>query len=150
MKQRSDKNLGTKAGTEGERRGAGAQSERGRHADGCLDFFRLCHTGSAAQEANYRARKATEARRRELFDQALSKFKKNDIEGVRPCCHCLSCCPLQLYLTVVEMCMLLAGQPICSIPLFKAWKACCLSATATGSCNHNGEIGRKMFEHLCN
>ena len=38
----------------------------------------------AAQEANYRARKATEARRRELFDQALSKFKKNDIEGVRP------------------------------------------------------------------
>ena len=35
------------------------------------------------QAANYRARKETEARRRELFDQALSKFKKNDIEGVR-------------------------------------------------------------------
>jgi hypothetical protein len=38
------------------------------------------------QAANYRARKAAEARRRELFDQALSKFKKNDIEGVRPRC----------------------------------------------------------------
>ena len=35
------------------------------------------------QAANYRARKETEGRRRELFDQALSKFKKNDIEGVR-------------------------------------------------------------------
>jgi hypothetical protein len=35
------------------------------------------------QAANYRARKETETRRRELFDQALSKFKKNDIEGVR-------------------------------------------------------------------
>ena len=35
------------------------------------------------QAANYRARKTAEARRRELFDQALSKFKKNDIEGVR-------------------------------------------------------------------
>ena len=37
------------------------------------------------QAANYRSRKETEARRRELFDQALSKFKKNDIEGVRAC-----------------------------------------------------------------
>ena len=81
MKQRSDKNLGTKAGTEGERRGAGAQSERGRHADGCLDFFRLCHTGSAAQEANYRARKATEARRRELFDQAAVQVQEERHRG---------------------------------------------------------------------
>ena len=35
------------------------------------------------QAANYRARKETEARRRELFDTALTKFKRNDIEGVR-------------------------------------------------------------------
>ncbi|BDA41945.1 Protein MET1, chloroplastic [Coccomyxa sp. Obi] len=33
------------------------------------------------QEANYRARKETEKKRRELFDQALSKFKQNNIEG---------------------------------------------------------------------
>ncbi len=34
------------------------------------------------QEANYRARKETEKKRRELFDQALAKFKQNNIEGV--------------------------------------------------------------------
>lgn len=35
------------------------------------------------QAANYKARKEQEQRRRDIFDQALSKFKKNDIEGVR-------------------------------------------------------------------
>ena len=34
------------------------------------------------QEANYRARKETEKKRRELFDEALAKFKQNNIEGV--------------------------------------------------------------------
>ena len=39
------------------------------------------------QQANYVARKEAEERRRELFDQALAKFKAGDIEGVRtpPC-----------------------------------------------------------------
>lgn len=35
------------------------------------------------QQANYMARKESEERRRELFDQALAKFKAGDIEGVR-------------------------------------------------------------------
>lgn len=38
------------------------------------------------QTANYKARKEAETRRRELFDQALSKFKQNKIEGVSPPC----------------------------------------------------------------
>ncbi len=37
------------------------------------------------QARNYMNRKETEQKRRELFDTALSKFKKNDIEGVRSC-----------------------------------------------------------------
>ena len=35
------------------------------------------------QAANYRNRKETEKKRRELFDIALGKFRKNDIQGVR-------------------------------------------------------------------
>ena len=38
------------------------------------------------QQANYMARKESEERRRELFDQALAKFKAGDIEGVRRAC----------------------------------------------------------------
>ena len=34
------------------------------------------------QAANYRNRKETERKRRELFDIALGKFRKNDIQGV--------------------------------------------------------------------
>ena len=34
------------------------------------------------QAANYRNRKETEKKRRELFDIALGKFRKNDIQGV--------------------------------------------------------------------
>lgn len=34
------------------------------------------------QEANYRQRKEQEKKRRELFDEALAKFKQNNIEGV--------------------------------------------------------------------
>ena len=37
------------------------------------------------QARNYMNRKETEQKRRELFDIALSKFRKNDIQGVRPC-----------------------------------------------------------------
>ena len=37
------------------------------------------------QARNYMNRKETEQKRRELFDTALKKFKKNDIEGVRFC-----------------------------------------------------------------
>ncbi len=36
------------------------------------------------QAANYRARKEQELKRRELFDEALAKFKQNNIEGVSP------------------------------------------------------------------
>lgn len=36
------------------------------------------------QARNYMNRKETEQKRRELFDIALSKFRKNDIQGVRP------------------------------------------------------------------
>ncbi len=39
------------------------------------------------QARNYMNRKETEQKRRALFDTALSKFKKNDIEGV---CFCMS------------------------------------------------------------
>lgn len=37
---------------------------------------------SCAQERNYIARKEAERKRRELFDDALSKFKKGKIEEV--------------------------------------------------------------------
>lgn len=37
------------------------------------------------QARNYVNRKETEQKRRELFDVALSKFRKNDIQGVRSC-----------------------------------------------------------------
>ena len=37
------------------------------------------------QIINYKAKKEKEDRRVELFDGALGKFKKGDIEGVRPC-----------------------------------------------------------------
>ena len=37
------------------------------------------------QARNYMNRKETEQKRRELFDVALSKFRKNDIQGVRSC-----------------------------------------------------------------
>lgn len=39
------------------------------------------------QAKNYQNRKETERTRRELFDVALSKFRKNDIQGV---CSCTS------------------------------------------------------------
>jgi hypothetical protein len=48
------------------------------------------------QAQNYAARKEAEQKRRELFDQALSKFKKNDIEGVwLGCSKLLLWCPEQ-------------------------------------------------------
>ena len=43
------------------------------------------------QAKNYRNRKETEQKRRELFDIALSKFRKNDIQGVCPCMTGLCC-----------------------------------------------------------
>ena len=43
------------------------------------------------QQANYMARKEAEVRRGELFDQALTKFKAGDIEGVR--CFCVPAVP---------------------------------------------------------
>jgi hypothetical protein len=36
------------------------------------------------QAANYRNRKETEQKRKDLFNVALDKFRKNDIQGVSP------------------------------------------------------------------
>lgn len=36
------------------------------------------------QSRNYISRKENERKRREMFDDALDKFKAKDIEGVRP------------------------------------------------------------------
>ena len=41
----------------------------------------------AWQLKTYNAKKEAEAKREELFEAALSKFKKGDIEGVRPLQH---------------------------------------------------------------
>lgn len=43
------------------------------------------------QERNYIARKEAERKRRELFDDALSKFKKGKIEEVRLFCVSIHC-----------------------------------------------------------
>ena len=40
------------------------------------------------QTKNYISRKETERKRRELFDDALEKFQKKDIEGVGPLPPC--------------------------------------------------------------
>lgn len=37
------------------------------------------------QSRNYISRKENERKRREMFDDALDKFKAKDIEGVRTC-----------------------------------------------------------------
>lgn len=42
-----------------------------------------CHPAPPPQERNYIARKEAERARRELFDDALAKFKKGKIEEVR-------------------------------------------------------------------
>ena len=41
------------------------------------------------QTKNYISRKETERKRRELFDDALEKFQKKDIEGVSEQQHCM-------------------------------------------------------------
>ena len=50
-------------------------------------FFFMC---ALPQARNYMARKEAERERRQLFDDALSKFKKGTIEEVR-CCWRLHC-----------------------------------------------------------
>lgn len=61
----------------------------------CCVVVALCR-GVYQQARNYVSRKEQERKRRELFDDALAKFNKNDIE-VRTCV-----CAVQLDPTIAE------------------------------------------------